>query len=271
MKRIISSAVLLMLCLAFSAPMMALRHGVPRYLDKETTPDMSKMNNICVGWVDLGADDWGAHGYTTKTDWTNIIESLNASFISNLKATYLPGKTIIAAKGPEDNKPTGCDVIIRFSDVHIDYNEYHLILSIHFFDPKTNTEIGTIPVRPYYGNDWGLRGYLNETLKEIGVKTSSLDALIQSTYQVLGLRTFFTFNEKEVRAWTIHAGATAVKAAGAIHTDFERGFIKAETVNCQDLIQCGSIGRARETGHYRIEGRDYVVRDGDVLLFRFSI
>ena len=95
---------------------------------------------------------------------------MNASFISNLKATYLPGKTIIAAKGPEENKPAGCDVIIRFSDVRIDYNEYHLFLSIHFIDPKSGTEIGVIPVRPYYGNDWGLRGYLNETLKEIGVK-----------------------------------------------------------------------------------------------------
>jgi ribosome-binding ATPase YchF (GTP1/OBG family) len=95
--------------------------------------------------------------------------------------------------------------------------------------------------------------------------------LIRSTYQVLGLRTFFTFNEKEVRAWTIHGGDTAVRAAGTIHTDFERGFIKAETVSWEDLTKCGSIGHARETGHYRIEGRDYVVRDGDVLLFKFNV
>jgi hypothetical protein len=170
MKRFVLFAVFLSLCVAFPTLSSAMRHSVPRFLDKETTPDLSKMNNICVGWVDLGADDWGAHGYSTKTDWTNIIESLNASFISNLKATYLPGKTIIAAKGPEDDKPAGCDLIIRFSDVHVDYNEYHLILSIHFIDPKTGTEIGSIPVRPYYGNDWGLRGYLNEALKEVGVK-----------------------------------------------------------------------------------------------------
>ncbi len=108
-------------------------------------------------------------------------------------------------------------------------------------------------------------------LKELGVKESGLDALIHSTYHLLGLRTFFTFNEKEVRAWTIHAGDTAVKAAGTIHTDFERGFIKAEAVNWQDLVKEGSVGHARETGHYRIEGRDYVVRDGDVLLFKFSV
>ena len=108
-------------------------------------------------------------------------------------------------------------------------------------------------------------------LAELGVKESGLHALIRSAYHVLGLRTFFTFNEKEARAWTIHAGDTAVKAAGTIHTDFERGFIKAETVSWQDLVQLGSIGRTRETGHYHIEGRDYVVRDGDVLLFKFSV
>src|SRR5205814_7433676 len=104
-------------------------------------------------------------------------------------------------------------------------------------------------------------------LTEVGVTEPGGSALIHSTYHLLGLRTFFTFNEKEVRAWTIHAGDTAVKAAGKIHTDIERGFIKAETVNWHDLVQQGSVSRARETGHYRIEGRDYEVRDGDVLLF----
>ena len=110
-----------------------------------------------------------------------------------------------------------------------------------------------------------------EYLKELGVKESGLNALIQAAYRVLGLRTFFTFNEKETRAWTIHAGDTAAKAAGTIHTDFERGFIKAETVSWEELVKAGSVGHARETGHYRIEGRDYVVRDGDVLLFKFSV
>jgi ribosome-binding ATPase len=108
-------------------------------------------------------------------------------------------------------------------------------------------------------------------LAELGVKESGVSVLIQATYQVLGLRTFFTFNEQEVRAWTIRAGDTASKAAGTIHTDFERGFIKAETVSCEELVKAGSVGHARETGHYRIEGRDYVVKDGDVLLFRFSV
>jgi GTP-binding protein YchF len=110
-----------------------------------------------------------------------------------------------------------------------------------------------------------------EYLKESGVKESGLSALIHSTYHLLGLRTFFTFNEKEVRAWTVRAGDTASRAAGTIHTDFERGFIKAETIHCDELVKAGSVARARENGHYRIEGRDYVVRDGDVMLFRFNV
>ncbi len=110
-----------------------------------------------------------------------------------------------------------------------------------------------------------------EYLRELGVPESGVSAVIRSTYHVLGLRTFFTFNEKEIRAWTIHAGETAVNAAGTIHTDFERGFIKAETVNWEDLVKQGSVGHAREAGHYRIEGRDYAVRDGDVLLFKVSV
>lgn len=108
-------------------------------------------------------------------------------------------------------------------------------------------------------------------LEELGVKESGLDALIRSTYQLLGLRTFFTFNEKEARAWTLRGGETALRAAGTVHTDFEKGFIKAERVSCADLVRCGSVAHARETGHYSHEGRDYVVRDGDVLLFKFSV
>lgn len=108
-------------------------------------------------------------------------------------------------------------------------------------------------------------------LKELGVAESGVGALIRSTYHLLGLRTYFTAGEKEVRAWTIHAGDTAPKAAGVIHSDFERGFIKAETVAYDDLIKCGSIAAAREKGLYRMEGKEYVVKDGDVLLFKFNV
>jgi GTP-binding protein YchF len=108
-------------------------------------------------------------------------------------------------------------------------------------------------------------------LKELGVAESGIGALIRSTYHLLGLRTYFTAGEKEARAWTIHAGDTAPKAAGVIHSDFERGFIKAETVAYDDLVQCGSIATAREKGQYRMEGKEYVVQDGDVLLFKFNV
>jgi ribosome-binding ATPase len=110
-----------------------------------------------------------------------------------------------------------------------------------------------------------------EFLKELGVAESGVGALIRSTYQLLGLRTFLTAGEKEVRAWTIHDGETALKAAGVIHSDFARGFIKAETVAFDDLLQCGSFAAAREKGLYRMEGKDYVVQDGDVILFKFNV
>jgi GTP-binding protein YchF len=108
-------------------------------------------------------------------------------------------------------------------------------------------------------------------LKDLGVQESGMGALIRSTYHLLGLQTYFTAGEKEVRAWTIHAGDTAPKAAGVIHSDFERGFIKAETVAYDDLVQCGSVAAAREKGLYRMEGKEYVVADGDVLLFKFNV
>jgi GTP-binding protein YchF len=110
-----------------------------------------------------------------------------------------------------------------------------------------------------------------EFLKELGVAESGVGALIRATYHLLGLRTYFTAGEKEVRAWTIHAGDTAPKAAGVIHSDFERGFIKAETVAYDDLVKCGSVAAAREKGLYRMEGKEYVVKNGDVLLFKFNV
>ena len=110
-----------------------------------------------------------------------------------------------------------------------------------------------------------------EFLKELGVTESGVGVLIRATYHLLGLRTYFTAGEKEVRAWTIHVGDTAPKAAGVIHSDFERGFIKAETVAYDDLVKCGSVAAAREKGLYRMEGKEYVVQDGDVMLFKFNV
>jgi GTP-binding protein YchF len=108
-------------------------------------------------------------------------------------------------------------------------------------------------------------------LQDLGVEESGVGALIRATYRLLGLQTYFTAGEKEVRAWTIHVGDTAPRAAGVIHSDFERGFIKAETVAYDDLVACGSVAAAREKGLYRMEGKEYVVADGDVILFKFNI
>ncbi len=108
-------------------------------------------------------------------------------------------------------------------------------------------------------------------LASLGLESAGLERLIQAGYSLLGLRTYFTAGEQEVRAWTIHSGDTAPKAAAVIHTDFERGFIRAETVGYDDFIGNGGWKGARERGVVRSEGKEYVVRDGDVLLFRFNV
>jgi len=111
----------------------------------------------------------------------------------------------------------------------------------------------------------------SEYLSGIGVSESGAGALIRAVYHLLGLRTYFTTGEKETRAWTIHEGDKAPAAAGVIHSDFERGFIAAETVHFNELIQLGSFAKSREAGRLRIEGKEYVVKDGDVLEFRFNV
>ena len=110
-----------------------------------------------------------------------------------------------------------------------------------------------------------------EYLRDLGVSGSGVSALIRAVYHLLGLRTYLTTGEKETRAWTIRAGDKAPVAAGVIHSDFERGFIAAETVHFDDLVSLGSFAKARESGKLRIEGKDYVVQDGDVVEFRFNV
>jgi GTP-binding protein YchF len=107
-------------------------------------------------------------------------------------------------------------------------------------------------------------------LKDLGVDDSGVSSLIRATYALLGLQTYFTAGEKEVRAWTVKKGWKAPQAAGVIHTDFEKGFIKAEIVSYADLTKLGSVAAAREAGKYRLEGKEYVFQDGDVALFRFN-
>ena len=110
-----------------------------------------------------------------------------------------------------------------------------------------------------------------EFLADLGIEKSGLEKLIAASYRILGLMSFLTTGEDETRAWTIPIGCKAPKAAGKIHTDFERGFIKAEVINYQELLESGSYAAAREKGKIRIEGKEYVVQDGDVILFRFNV
>ncbi len=110
-----------------------------------------------------------------------------------------------------------------------------------------------------------------EYLKELGVADSGVSELIRATYDLLGLASYFTAGEKEARAWTFKKGMTAPQCAGVIHTDFEKGFIKAEVVSYDDLVAAGNVAKAREAGKYRLEGRDYIFKDGDVALFRFNV
>lgn len=110
-----------------------------------------------------------------------------------------------------------------------------------------------------------------EYLKELGIESSGIERMIRAVYHLLDLRTYITAGEKEVRAWTIPAGAKAPQAAGVIHTDFEKGFIRAEVTGYNDFISCGSYNAAKEKGLTRLEGKDYIVQDGDIMHFRFAV
>ena len=108
-------------------------------------------------------------------------------------------------------------------------------------------------------------------LEDIGLEEAGVSRLIRSAYKLLNLQTYFTAGVKEVRAWTVFVGATAPQAAGVIHTDFEKGFIRAETISYDDYVTFGSESKVKEAGKMRVEGKDYIVKDGDVMHFRFNV
>ena len=110
-----------------------------------------------------------------------------------------------------------------------------------------------------------------EMFEMLGIENSGLDELIKATYELLGLRTFFTVGTDEVRAWTFKKGMNAKECAGVIHTDFEKGFIRAEVISYDDLIECGSELKVKEAGKFRLEGKDYLMQDGDICHFRFNV
>ena len=129
-----------------------------------------------------------------------------------------------------------------------------------FLDAKIESELVELP------DDEAL-----ELLQSIGQQESGLDQLARVGFDTLGLQTYLTAGPKESRAWTIRKGATAPEAAGVIHTDFQRGFIKAEVVSFDDLVAAGSMNDAKAAGKVRMEGKDYVMHDGDVVEFRFNV
>lgn len=161
MKRFVISAVLFSLCLALPAPMIALRHKVKEYKYMETTTNMSKMQRIFIGGINLPTEEGALYGYE-KADWIELMAGLNQKL-----SRCVLDRDVTVAKGKDDVNTAGYDLYIKFRDVNIDYEYYHLIVGIQFFDPKTNAEIAMIPARPYYGNDWGFRGFMNAALDKV--------------------------------------------------------------------------------------------------------
>lgn len=168
----------------------------------------------------------------------------------------LTAKPIIyAANVSEDDLATGNEWVEQVRQVAITDNAQVVVVSA-----QVESELVELPEEER-----------SDFLASLGVEEGGLKSLIRATYELLGLRTYFTAGPKETRAWTIHAGMKAPQAAGTIHTDFERGFIRAETVAYKDLVTTGSMTAAKEKGLVRSEGKEYVVQEGDVMLFRFNV
>jgi ribosome-binding ATPase len=167
--------------------------------------------------------------------------------------TYKP--IIYAANVSEDELATGNKFVEKVRQIAATENAQVVIVSA-----QVEAELVELPEEDKA-----------DFLESLGVQEGGLKSLIRATYTLLGLRTYFTCGPKETRAWTIHAGMSAPQAAGVIHSDFERGFIRAETVAYKDLVATGSMNAAKEKGLVRSEGKEYVVQEGDVLLFRFNV
>lgn len=161
---------------------------------------------------------------------------------------------IYAANVAEDDLATGNDYVKAVDDFAKDAGDQVVVVSA-----QVEAELKGLDAEERV-----------DYLESLGVKESGCGSLVQATYRTLGLRTYFTCGPKESRAWTIHEGWKAPKAAGVIHTDFEKGFIKAATVSYGDFVECGSEEAAKEKGKLRIEGKDYVVQEADVMHFRFN-
>ncbi len=170
---------------------------------------------------------------------------------------------VTAANGSEGGEPQAEDQITpaaRFVKAVQDYARSHFATEAVVISAQIESELAGLAAEE-----------AAEYLQGLGVASSGVDSLIRGVYHLLGLRTYLTTGEQETRAWTIRSGDKAPAAAGVIHTDFERGFIAAETVHYDDLVGLGSFAKAREAGRLRIEGKEYTVQDGDVVEFRFNV
>jgi len=179
-----------------------------------------------------------------------LLTSKPTLFACNVAETDLAA----VAKGDQTNAAA------KHVDLVQDYAQHHFGTEAFVISARIESELVDLSEEEAF-----------EYLRGLGVEDSGVHTLIRAVYHLLGLRTFLTTGEKETRAWTIHAGEKAPAAAGAIHSDFERGFIAAETIAYDDLVALGSFAKAREAGKLRIEGKDYEVRDGDVIIFRFNV
>ncbi|MGD6782374.1 redox-regulated ATPase YchF [Sutcliffiella horikoshii] len=184
--------------------------------------------------------------------------------VTDEQVKYLKGMHLLTSKPVLYVANVGEDDVADTSD-----NEY--VQQVREFAEKDNAEVITVCAK--------IESEIVELdadekamfLEELGIKESGLDQLIRAAYNLLGLATYFTAGVQEVRAWTFRSGMKAPQCAGVIHTDFERGFIRAETVSYEDLLTAGSHTAAKEAGKVRLEGKEYIVKDGDVIHFRFNV
>jgi GTP-binding protein YchF len=182
-------------------------------------------------------------------------DELRAAFLG---LNLLTSKPVLYAANVREEEAADGNALVRQLEARI--VEEHENAGVVVFSAKVEAELAELEPAER-----------EEFLASLGLTESGLDRLARAAYTLLGLRSYFTAGEKEVRAWTIHAGDKAPAAAGVIHTDFEKGFIRAETVAYDDFVRVGGWKPAREQGLVRSEGKEYVVQDGDVLLFRFNV
>jgi hypothetical protein len=169
MKRFLLTAFCLLFCVATANAAGANNHGIKRYLTKETTVDMKDKKTIFIGWVDMHPEDWKGFGYDSEEEWNSIIADANSALVIASRSD-LPERAIVFAKDKNDQNAAGSDLYIKFTDVAVDYDGLNVKLTIHFIDPKTGTEIASIPNRPYLGNEWRLKDVVASALKEVALK-----------------------------------------------------------------------------------------------------